>query len=182
MNQDPLAKEYFNWLYDQVFVTRDILSMNSYTLVCDKMNQVNFLALVPHDENRIAEGAALRNEFLKIRNPGPLEQIDVLFPDATVFEVLVALAGRASFMIQKSMHDWFWIFVCNLDLARFNDQYVQARSVRKIDRAIDTFNNRKYRPDGDGGIFPLLRHPLKDQRHVELWYQMAAYMTENQMY
>jgi hypothetical protein len=42
-------------------------------------------------------------------------------------------------------------------------------------------NNRTYSKLGKGGLFPL-RSSAYDQRKVELWYQMAAFMTENHMY
>jgi hypothetical protein len=146
------------------------------------MHQVEFSALVPYDENRIAVAAGLRNQFQKFTGPlGPEELSDLLTPNASVFEVLVGLAGSADDMIPLTLRTWFQIFIENLGLDRYDDDYVMKRSTWPAERIINTFNNRSYRPNGRGGIFPL-KHPQHDQREVELWYQMGAYMTENGMY
>jgi hypothetical protein len=36
--------------------------------------------------------------------------------------------------------------------------------------------NRTYGPDGSGGLFPLHKPHILDQRRVELWYQMQYYL------
>jgi hypothetical protein len=38
---------------------------------------------------------------------------------------------------------------------------------------------RTYEPNGVGGFFPL-ENPNEDQREVELWYQMSAYVDDIQ--
>jgi hypothetical protein len=173
--------QYFNWLYDQVFAVRDVLSAYSYTMVCDRMHQIKFQALVQYDENRIAGGSELRNEFLKTSEAHLLYKTELMYEDASVFEVLVGLAKQANFMVEKTVADWFWIFITNLKLDGYTDQFVHNKPVYQIDRTLNKFNRRTYRANGVGGIFPLER-PLTDQRRVELWYQMGAYMTDNHMY
>ena len=37
---------------------------------------------------------------------------------------------------------------------------------------------REYSDNGHGGLFPL-KNPKKDQRKVEIWYQMTEYINEN---
>jgi hypothetical protein len=39
-------------------------------------------------------------------------------------------------------------------------------------------NRRLYTTSGYGGLFPL-EEPKEDQRKVEIWYQMMAYLGEN---
>ena len=180
----PLSIEeaYFHWLYDQVFEVWNPRSPESFTTVCWLMNQVVFTPLVPYDENRIADAAELRNQFQQYAGSlGPEEISAVMLPDASVFEVLIALAGKADFMVPLSVRTWFRVFIENLKLDKYSDQYCQARSTWPIERTINIFNNRSYTPFGKGGIFPM-RNPEHDQRKVELWYQMGAYMTENAMY
>jgi hypothetical protein len=178
---DPIHRQYFNWLYDRVCLERDVESAISYTLVCDRMHGITFKALVPHDENRIADGAELRNDFLIETEGFQLDQIDVMYPTASVFEVLVGLAKRADFMVDMSEMMWFTKFLMNLKLDRYTDEYCLTKPTWRVSRILTTFNERTYGADGRGGIFPL-RRPLNDQRRVELWYQMGAYMTENRMY
>lgn len=179
---DSIHDVYFAWLYDQVMDVWDVNSEESYTAVCALMHQVIFTALVPYDENRIADAAGLRNNFKELAgNIGPRELADLMLPDASVFEVLIALADRADFMVPLTRKVWFHIFLENLKLDKYNDWYNRPRSTWPVERIINVFNSRAYQPNGRGGIFPLRRAP-QDQRKVELWYQMGAYMTDNSMY
>lgn len=146
------------------------------------MHQVEFTPLVEFDENRVAVAAGLRNEFQHYAGSlGPGELADLMEPNASVFEVLIGLAGQADDMIPLSIQTWFHTFIENLGLDRYPDEYLERRSDAPVERIIHNFNNRQYRPNGRGGIFPL-KHPREDQREVELWYQMGLYMTEKEMY
>lgn len=182
-NADPLTKEYFRWMYDQVVQVNDPQGLSSYWVVCARMMDFSFRDLVEHDSNRIAEATILRDEFLSTKKyVYPHDRNDLLFPDATIFEVLVALARRANFMVEMDLYKWFQLFLRNLGLDRYNDWYCSSHFIGNIDRILDRFNSRTYKPNGHhGGLFPLA-HPVRDQREVELWYQMAAFMTENTMY
>lgn len=177
-----LAETYFHWLYDQVCDIRDIDSPHSYMNVCWYMHQQVFAVYVSHDENRVSDASYLRNDFAKdLGNGRPMDVSDIMSPDATVLEVLIALARQADTMIPLMPKVWFQIFIENLNLWKWNDAYCSARPTWPISRIITTLNSRTYKPDGRGGIFPLTR-PEHDQRTVELWYQMGAYMTDRRMY
>lgn len=171
-----IQEAYFAWLYQLVHDRVDL------TVVCRLMHQVEFTPLVPYDENRVAVAAGLRNEFQELSGSlGPGEAADLMGPDASVFEVLIGFAGQADDMIALSLKSWFQIFTENLGLDRYDDEYLLRRSTYPVESIINKFNNRDYRPNGRGGIFPL-KHPKHDQREVELWYQMGDYMNENRMY
>jgi hypothetical protein len=177
-----IEEAYFRWLYDLVYEIWDPRSAQSFTVISSLMHQVIFTPLVPYDENRVADAAELRNEFLKTAyKAGPAETANIMIPDASVFEVLIELGRKADFMVPLTAKVWFQIFVENLKLDKYTDQFCLTRSTWPVERAINRFNNRTYRADGNGGIFPL-RRPKHDQREVELWYQMGAYMTDNSMY
>jgi hypothetical protein len=179
-----IQEKYFNWLYSQVFSVRDLFSESSYMIVCDIMHQMPFQVTVDHDDNRAADGLELRNEFIfsyDLMRVTPEDLVHLLTNDASVFEVLLALAKRADFLIEKTVPGWFCEFIENLRLSKYPDKKVQPGQHFTIDRVLRKFNDRKYTARGLGGIFPL-KHPDQDQREVELWYQMAAYMTENHMY
>ena len=94
-----------------------------------------------------------------------------------MLEMLVALADRMSYYADG---DWFWEMIENLGLLPYNDsnfyddKYVGNYSVSRI---LVTFLGRKYLKNGTGGLFPL-QHTRKDQRRVELWYQMCEYLEE----
>jgi hypothetical protein len=179
--ENPLPSRYFRWLYDRVLPILEADHYSSYGTVCSRMHDIPFKALVPNDENRVADGAELRNLFLESCGGEPLDRVHVMYPDATIFEVLVALAKRANCMIEMGEHEWFCIFLKNLRLDVYNDWYCLNHTTGRIETILRRFNDRNYLPSGRGGLFPLNR-PMLDQRHVEVWYQMGAFMTEHSMY
>jgi hypothetical protein len=63
----------------------------------------------------------------------------------------------------------------NLDLCQYNDRVNLPED--KIEETLDRVIWRTYNFNGRGGIFPL-RRPRQDQRDVELWYQLNAYIIE----
>lgn len=178
----PLTKLYFRWLYDQVMAVNDPQGLSSYWNVCALMMDLVFLDLVEYDSNRIAEATILRDEFLATQKGITIhDRNDFLFPDASIFEVLVALARRANFMVEMDLYKWFQLFLRNLGLDRYNDWYCNSHFTGNIGRILNRFNSRTYQPNGHrGGLFPLA-HPTRDQRGVELWYQMGAYINEHMM-
>ena len=50
--------------------------------------------------------------------------------------------------------------------------------ILEVKAAVECLLERRYLEDGDGGLFPL-KCPRKDQRRVEIWYQMSAWVIEN---
>lgn len=182
-----LNERYFRWMYDQICDDYNLDSPYSYTVVCEAMHQIVFRATVPHDDNRVADGLGLRNQFMCTERylPSPRELNDLMGPEASVFEVLVAFAKRINYNVVLSERTWFNIFVTNLGLADYNDGRFRTQNGWRIRRILDRFNNRAYREDGRGGLFPLKPHNMAvdgDQRDVELWYQWSAYATQQVLY
>jgi hypothetical protein len=176
-----LPDAYFNWLYDQLFKHRDVISRLSYTTMCHCMHQIEFRCIVPFDDNRIAYASTFRNQYLEDSGLSGLELTNLMLPNATMLEVLYGLARQADDMIPIMVPTWFEIFFTNLGLVKYNDEYCLKHNTYPMVRRLVRFNNRDYRSDGLGGIFPL-RKSDGDQREVELWRQMGAWMTENGMY
>lgn len=180
----PLEERYFSWLYSKVRATRDDAPGMSYMQVCSRMHRVKFNWSIPNDDNRAADGKELRVEFLdqeEHRDPenGDKEWLGL---DASVFEVLVALCLRANFNIGIDVEQFFETLLINLSLTDcFDAALTSERNRQRVSRVIKKFNERQYSHNGQGGLFPL-QDPQSDQREVEIWYQMAAYMTENKMY
>lgn len=128
------------------------------------------------------DGLDLRYEFLSQHPPLRADR-DWLELDCSMLEMLIALAIRADFetdtgAIAGGVEGWFWKFMDNVRLSQYIDALINAKSLGVIDRTLETINNRTYKPNGRGGLFPL-RKPQKDQREVELWYQLSAYLLEN---
>lgn len=176
----PMDEKYFNWLYD-IVRPPEMEELIQYTKVSALAHQIIFDWRVPNDGNRAAEGKELRDEFMRGFGVEPLPEKEWMGLDSSVFEMMVGLTKRCDFIVEIGFHGWFDIFMKNLGLKNYNDsRYTLADSAR-VSRILYRFNERRYEPNGKGGLFPL-RHPSKDMREVELWYQMGEYMTENKMY
>ncbi len=188
MKQEPwsIREAYFSWLYPKVVKVRDLGSSESYIIVCNHMHSVKFRDNVPNDDNRTADGLELRNQFISslpadVIDFGDYAILHRMGNKASVLEVLIGLALRAETTTSISPETWFRTFLDNLGLSYFGDSLVSSRDTFRIGRIIRTFNTRAYSSNGKGGIFPL-KNAENDQRTVELWFQMSAYMTENHMY
>ena len=106
------------------------------------------------------------------------EVLDILDGPCSVLEMMIALAIRCeeNIMDDPNIGDrtsqWFWGMVVNLGLGsmvdcRFDKQFV--------DETIRIFLNRKYAPNGNGGLFTI-RDCDKDLRKVEIWHQLCWYL------
>jgi hypothetical protein len=66
----------------------------------------------------------------------------------------------------------------HLDLYNYDDSYDFGEIHCDIQNIFIRLNRREYDSDGgNGGLFPL-NEPNEDQRDVEVWYQMMAYLQE----
>lgn len=175
-----MDEKYFNWLYEKVRPV-EMVDLDQYTKVSVLAHKIIFDWTVPNDDNRAAEGKELRYEFMEELGIHPPPDKEWMGIDSSIFEMLIALARRCDFIVEIGLHGWFDIFMKNLDLSFYNDEnYIPSYESRVI-RRLNKFNVRSYKPNGKGGLFPL-ESPRTDQRKVELWYQMSAYMAENKMY
>lgn len=172
----PLDERYLEWLYAFIGAVRNRNPARSHWLLIEKLYHIEFTWFVPNDDNRIADGIDLREEFIAAtdaeRNRPWLEE------GCSVLEMLVALCRRAEFESNHDTYYWFMRILDNLNLREYFDDQFDEEVQMLIDDVIKVVIDRTYRSDGVGGLFPL-RHPDTDQREVEIWYQMAAYLLEN---
>lgn len=166
---------YFEWLYSQVASTRNRNPARSYWKLLRRLYATKFIFFVKNDENRAVDGIELRYEFFGEENLGPDEPWRDL--DCSILEMLIALARRAAFQTDDEPSLWFWTLMENLELSKYTDAVYTSTIDREVETRIDILNKRKYSEDGIGGLFPL-RYAEKDQRKVEIWYQLAAYLME----
>jgi hypothetical protein len=166
---EPIENEYFNWLCAKVLqrgtrIYHDLLKI---------LHTTEFQYVVRADRHRASDGVELRTYFLQETG---FESNRTWFDQpCSVFEVFVSFADRASFQTDIPARDWFWEFMENLML----DQYRQVSSsdIPVIKDTLELFMSRTYDPNGYGGMFPL-RHPQRDQREVEIWYQFCDYLRD----
>lgn len=168
---------YFEWLYGLIGAVRNRNPARSHWSLNRQLYTKEFVWLVPNDDNRVEDGKDLRSEFVDEQGTDGISPAWMGL-GCSMFEMLIALSRRASFESDKVPGEWFWIFMQNLKLDTYTDKYYTRALTRGIDDILDRVIYRTYAPDGTGGLFPLLR-ASKDQRKVEIWYQLAAYLLED---
>lgn len=174
---EPLDDLYLKWLYRQVASVRLKDPTRTYWSLLRQLYTKEFIWLVPNDDNRVEDGRDLRHQFViseGIDDPDPLW----MGLGCSMLEMLIGLAHRCTFEAEGGSSEWFWHMVDNLNLGGFNDAYFRTEAQhRYVDNVLDTVIWRSYRRNGDGGLFPL-RRSRRDQRQVELWYQLSCYLLE----
>ena len=167
----PFEEMYFNWLCAKV-LSQDPHVRNYYGLM-ETLYRTEFVWSIPGDRNRAEDGCELRTYFL---NESGMDTDEAWFNmPCSVLEVLIAFAQRASFQTDQPVHDWFMTFMINLGL----DDYrrVTDRDYQDIHDKLERFMYRTFEPNGDGGLLPI-RNATRDQRRIELWFQLCDYMAE----
>ena len=147
----------------------------TYWTLAKAMLQKEFVWFVPNDDNRLEDGRLLRYDFIAE------EELDAdrewMELGCSFLEMLVALSYRLSFEDGQPAEFWFAQLLDNLGLKDCTD--ASPYPPADIDQVLDTVIWRTYRANGRGGLFPL-RRPQQDQREVEIWYQLSAYLIENE--
>lgn len=174
MTSHPLAEDYFRWLAPQIREEHD--PNRTHWGLVQIMHEKEYAQdrLVHNDHNRLKDGLALRTRFCYAHHihPGSLSDLG----PCSFLEVLIGLSHRMAFDLGGSPPGWAWCLVLNLELDKLADP-VGERKASKIHTILDRCIHRDYAPDGFGGFFPLA-WPNEDQRYVEIWYQMAAWINE----
>lgn len=181
LSRTATLDEYYSWLYEMVDPA------GVYQLLIEALFEKEFRYFVPNDDNRAFEGRQLREKFSEETG---IEYVDSYFDfECNMLEMLVALAFRCEAIMEDQefnmpAEDWFWKMLHNVGLDIFADDYYAWDSVKHtwdaetVDEILERIINRTYKRNGEGGLFPLY-NTRKDQRKVELWYQMNVYLVEN---
>ena len=164
---------YFEWLLDTVDCPPH------YSRLMRKLHSREFFWRLPLDANRASDGISFRGRYIEEMNPQATEE--VFMHPCSVLEMMVALACRIEndIMFDPALGNrsgmWFWIMIENLGLDGMDDDHFDNENV---DHIINVFMQRTYFNNGNGGLFPLKR-PKENQRKIEIWYQMSAFLEEN---
>lgn len=177
-NKIAINNAYYFWLKDLV-CDRD---HKEYNLLLEALQSKSFEWTVPNDDNRAFEGKNLRDTFCEEED---IEYDDDNFDDeASMFEVILGLAFRCDSIMADnveniSISEWFWRLMSNVELDKFTDNTWSNSNIRfVVGTKLDNIIYRNYQRNGYGGLFPLQKS-RKDQRKVELWYQMCQYLIDN---
>ncbi len=158
-----ISQGYFNWLLGVVDGkrNRDLLLY---------LHRLDFYSIFPRDDNRAADGERLRSEFEFTENADAEE---LMGQPCSMLEMLIALSMRLSDLMyvldeEVDIPKWFWLLIDNLGL---------TNNYQRNDVLVRRFLERRYSPNGKGGLFPL-QNPKYDQTQIEIWYQMQEYVQE----
>lgn len=172
----PLDDQYLEWLYSQVASAKQRNSSRGYWVLMRQLYAKQFVWLVPNDGNRAEDGRDLRYEFFEEAGIEIDDQVSEWANlGCSVLEMLVGLSRRLGFEAEGDSADWFWHLIENLELADCTDR--SNFDWEAVDDVLDRLVWRQYHHDGKGGLFPL-KDANEDQRRVELWYQLNAYVLE----
>lgn len=168
-------KKYYKWLTS--LINTDGRGDN-YNSLLEHLHLSEFsddtAILIPNDSNRIVDSIGLRERYCHryhVKNYN-----DIYSESCTVLELLISLSKRMEDQFGiKDYTSWFWEMIGNLKLTEFDDE---SYSYKNVDKILKKFLMRRYSKNGNGGLFPIL-YPSEDQRKLEIWYQMNAYLNEN---
>jgi len=171
------------------FLCRFVKRNEDYSFLLEELYDIRYISLIPNDDNRGVDGEQLRENFIDEVGQQALSLCPI--GPCNVLEMLIGLSIRLEFETsqsrwEKSVSEWFWILIDNLGLTGFGNSVrfcderrsVKGKYAKGIEDKVQNMLERKYDTDGNGGLFPL-KNPKKDQRRVEIWYQMSEYMAEN---
>lgn len=168
---EHLDEAYFLWLAQQV------AHVEGYWQFLRQLHSKEFVWVVANDDNRVMDGVDIRYEFCAVHGVDPQNHRDWAELGCSVFEMLVGLSRRCAFEADGTPDAWFWQMVNNLPLPPCQDEFRGPETPAIINDVLDALIWRTYQPNGVGGLFPL-QDPEFDQRNVELWYQLNAYLIE----
>ena len=180
MTRSRFINEYFEWMCDKVYDKKYCKGKN-YRQLLMYLNKREFEYILEMDGNRAEDGVSLRYRFAYERNYN-YSMVSSYLDDepCSVLEMMVALATRCEEdLMNDPEHDtsigkWFWIMIINLGLYPVTDEKFD---LDYVNQKINIFLDRKYRPNGEGGLFTV-RNARRDLRDVEIWYQMNWYLDE----
>lgn len=174
MDAGTLDDQYLSWLYGQVAEVETRKSSNTYWDLFKRLFCTEFVWFVPNDDNRAEDGRELRCEWaskLEIEMDPNWFLLGCSF-----LEMLIGVSRRLAFETEGDVTYWFWHMINNMELLGFNDR--SKFSEQEIDNRTSIVIWRTYDYNGNGGLFPL-RQASRDQRKVEIWYQLSEYLLQD---
>lgn len=167
-----MAGQFSLW-FDQIL--SDIDPNHEYELFLMDLYNTNFEVWNERDINRVNDVIDARNEFYN----GEISTKN----GASVLEILYILSKRFQFLISYTLEidKIFWEMIKNLGLEYDKDDKYWLKNeefLSKNGEKLRIWMQRCFDFDGKRSIFPL-KCAKKDQRGVEIWYQMQAYIAEN---
>ena len=176
MTQYDILNQYFEWLYRSV-CKNGFLREVSYRKLLMHLHNTQFYYSIPKDADRAGAGVDLRWRFVCESNYN-VNVLNEMEGPCSVLEMMIALAMYCEDHIMDDTGygdrtgQWFWGMITNLGIGDMTDDKFDKQHV---DDVITRFLDRKYDPDGKGGLFRI-RNCTHDLRKVEIFYQLCWYL------
>jgi hypothetical protein len=173
-----MKQKYFDWMCNLVCDHKH----QEYQTLLEHLHDIEFRYILDMDGNRAEDGEDLRYRY-GFEFDIPRVDIEYCLDDrpCSILEMMVALAHRCeeNIMDDPDFGDrtgkWFWGMIENLGLDSMDDDHFDEDYV---DMIVERLLERKYDPDGAGGLFTL-HECRQDLRTVDIWYQLMWYLSEN---
>ena len=171
-----IQSQYYNWMCN--LISNKDINAHEYDYLLAQMDNIDFMWIIPLDENRSSDGIELRYRFgveEGIHDAVIACELDTR--PCSVLEMMIALALRCEDEIMQDTEErhvdrWFWVMMTNLGLLDMtNDRYDSDR----VNYIIKKLLNRTYGIHGAGGLVSLPNRP-ENLRTVEIWYQVMWYL------
>jgi hypothetical protein len=170
-------RAYYRWLVRN-YVLDSYREPDGYACVVEQMYRKAYYYTVRYDENRAEDGLELRNIYLD-RHPNS----EVPQGPCSFLEFLIGVSVRLSEMLTDGepipVSEYFWELARRIQLTEYtDDMYADGSTPFVVDAIMTDLMDRNYDRCGSTGLFPL-RRPCKNQKNVEIWYQLNAYLLQN---
>lgn len=183
MNSKRNNDKYVKYLYSII----NKKNGPTYYHLLNLLHTIKFEWTVKNDDNRISDALEIREEYIEKTGTDLFSNDDV-----SVLEVLIGIIHRMMYLMYGenrgvTTSKLFIELLYNLKIHEYTDlmflkkgkaSFIQRDVCKKIDKMI----KRKYKKNGQGGLFPLKsigKSSNLDLRNAELWYQMMYYLEEN---
>jgi hypothetical protein len=174
MMDGTLDDRYLTWLYSQVADVKTRKGSKTYWKLFRQLFCTEFAWFVPNDDNRAEDGRELRCEWISNQNISV--DSDWFSLGCSFLEMLIGVARRLAFQTDGQTDYWFWHLIDNMGLLGFDDNVLFSEQA--IEERTSAVIWRTYDRDGNGGLFPI-PNASRDQRRVEIWYQLSEYLLQS---
>jgi len=177
MTNIDIKKGYFDYLVEKVCDKKH--KRVDYIPLLDLLHSIPFTVVIEMDENRVNDGAFLRERYLQSED---LYAYLYEFDDEKVscLEVLIGIADRLEYEVGNIMEgdhtsDRFWLLLRNLDIEKYTSDNYKPLVVKE---KVRNWMMLKYKKNGVGSIFPV-KHSQKNMKSLQICDQMSIYIEEN---
>jgi len=175
MDRSNAESDYVTWLIKRL----NIIENKNYGMLLRELYRHEFYAVVKYDEDRGADGLALRDTWAdEVEYKGSIS-----FGLPRVLETLIGISLRIEDQIFGGpwVNDWdyvriFWNLIKNLGLLEY-DGVMNISDYKEVDAILNEFLSKTSHSDTFANIFVFSVTP-KNLRKMNLWSQMHAYIAE----